>query len=352
MMGGVENHVQQISTRLALAGVRVTIVTCDPDHNLPQRESIEGVEVRRVRSYPKGKDLYFAPGIWRIVLDGKWDIVHCENYLSLVAPLAMIAARRSHVPYVVTFHGGGHSSPLRNRIRGVQRRVLRPLLARAAVLHATAEFEMVQFGDDLSIGRDKFDYAPNGSDLAAVDPATRSRIEGALIVSAGRLERYKGHHRAIAAMPTVLAQRPEARLRIAGRGPFESELRLLARRLGVSHAVEIRASPSSAEFANELPKAAVVVLLSEYETHPMAVLEALAMGRPTIVADTSGLSELAAKGWVTAVPLDAPARQVGEAILDQLRHPLVPVAIDLPTWDDCADELHRAYLRALDRSHQ
>jgi glycosyltransferase involved in cell wall biosynthesis len=219
------------------------------------------------------------------------------------------------------------------------------------VLHATAEFEMVQFGDDLSISRDKFVYAPNGSDLAAVDPTTRARIEGALIVSAGRLERYKGHHRVIAAMPTVLAQRPDARLRIAGRGPYESELRQLAEHLGVAHAVEIRASLSSAEFAAELPEAALVVLLSEYETHPMAVLEALAMGRPTIVADTSGLSELAARGWVTAVPLDAPARQVGAAILEQLRHPLVPGAIDLPTWDDCANALHDAYLGALAPHH-
>ena len=350
MMGGVENHVQQISTRLARAGVHVTIVTCDPRGNLLQRESIDGVDVRRVRSYPRGKDFYFAPGIWRVVREGTWDVVHCENYLSLVAPLAMLAALRSRVPYVVTFHGGGHSSPWRNRIRGLQRRVLRPLLARAAVLHATAEFEMIQFGDDLSISRDKFVYAPNGSDLIAVDPAIRGRIHGSLIVSAGRLERYKGHHRAIAALPTVLAQRPEARLRIAGSGPYEAELRALAESLGVADAVEIRASLSSAEFATELPEAALVVLLSEYETHPMAVLEALALGRPTLVADTSGLSELAAKGWVTAVPLDASPRAVGEAILEQLGDPLIPGSIDLPTWDECANELHRAYLRALDRS--
>ena len=56
----------------------------------------------------------------------------------------MLEARRSHVPYVVTFNGGVHSSPWRNRIRGLQLRVLRPLLAPAAVLHATAEFEMGQ----------------------------------------------------------------------------------------------------------------------------------------------------------------------------------------------------------------
>ena len=43
--------------------------------------------------------------------------------------------------------------------------------------------------------------------------------------------------------------------------------------------------------AEELSQAALVVLLSEYETHPIAVLEAVALGRPALVAATSGLSE-------------------------------------------------------------
>ena len=29
--------------------------------------------------------------------------------------------------------------------------------------------------------------------------------------------------------------------------------------------------------------------MSEFETHPLAVIEALALGRPALVADTSGL---------------------------------------------------------------
>ena len=348
MMGGVENHVQQISTRdFARAGVHVTILTCDPDGNLPERESFDGVDVRRVRSYPKGKDLYFAPGIWRVVREGTWDVVHCENYLSLVAPLAMLAARRSHVPYVVTFHGGGHSRGLAQPYPWVA------TTSASSFVRACGRPSCDCPVRDGPIRRrpldqqSKFVYAPNGSDLTEIDPAIRSQIHGSLIVSAGRLERYKGHHRAIAALPTVLEQRPDARLRIAGLGPYEAELRALAERLGVTDAVEIRAAPSSAVSATELPEAALVVLLSEYETHPMAVLEALAMGRPTLVADTSGLSELAAKGWVTAVPLDASPTQVGIAMLEQLRNPLVPGSIDLPTWDDCANELHRAYLRAL-----
>ena len=52
----------------------------------------------------------------------------------LVAPLAMLSAALRRIPYVVTFHPGGHSSEARNRLRGAQQRLLWPLLARAARL--------------------------------------------------------------------------------------------------------------------------------------------------------------------------------------------------------------------------
>jgi glycosyltransferase involved in cell wall biosynthesis len=95
--------------------------------------------------------------------------------------------------------------------------------------------------------------------------------------------------------------------------------------------------------ASELAKAALVVLLSDYETHPIMALEALALGRPVLVADTSGLSELAEKGLARAIPLQSTAQQVAAAILDQLRQPLAPPSIDLPTWDECAASLFSLY---------
>jgi glycosyltransferase involved in cell wall biosynthesis len=95
--------------------------------------------------------------------------------------------------------------------------------------------------------------------------------------------------------------------------------------------------------AAELSRVGLFVLLSEYETHPIAALEALALGCPALVADTSGLSELAEQGLARAIPLASPAERVAEAILDQLRQPLVPRALSLPTWDDCANGLLTLY---------
>src|ERR1051326_8286249 len=86
--------------------------------------------------------------------------------------------------------------------------------------------------------------------------------------------------------------------------------------------------------ANELSRAALVVLLSEYETHPIAIFEALALGRPALVADTSGLSEIARRGLARSVALNSSPETVARAGGEQLREPLLPGDVSLPTWDD------------------
>jgi len=62
-----------------------------------------------------------------------------------------------------------------------------------------------------------------------------------------------------------------------------------------------------------------------------------------LVADTSGLRELAERGLVRSIPMDSSPEIVGAAIVHNLRDPLLPPAIALPTWDDCAANLLAVY---------
>jgi glycosyltransferase involved in cell wall biosynthesis len=259
--------------------------------------------------------------------------------------MAMLAALRAKIPYIVTFHGGGHSIGLRNRMRSVQQFLLRPLFARAARLVATAHFEIEQFGTRLGIAPEKFAFIPNGGDIAAPADSAEPRVRGNRIASIGRLERYKGHQRILAAMPYILKQRPDASLWIAGTGSYEGELRDMARMLDIEDRVEIRSIPveQREQMAAELATVSVAVLLSEYETHPMAVIEALAMGCSALVADTSGLSELATQGHARAIALRSTPQQVANATLDLLHTPRTAQQLDMPTWDGCAEQLLELY---------
>lgn len=356
-IGGVETHVHEVGRRLARMGVAVTVLTADLSDSLPECEHAEGMCVRRVRSWPARRDLYFAPEIARLVSHGKWDVVHCQGVHTLVAPLAMLSAWHAGIPYVVTFHTGGHSSRTRNALRGAQWRMLRPLLARASKLIAVSEFEADYFRTSLHLPAELVTIIPNGAQMPLVRESMRHCAgelpsPHPLIVSPGRLERYKGHQRVIAALPYVRAVFPEARLLVLGAGAYKGALEQLTHRLGLDECVTIRAIPAAdrCQMAAHLAQADLVTLLSEYEAQPIAVLEAAALGRSLLVADTSGLRELADRGLARTIPLHSSAHTVAEAILEQLRHPLVPAGIGLPTWDECADKLLTLYQSAARRS--
>jgi glycosyltransferase involved in cell wall biosynthesis len=352
-MGGVENHVFQVAGRLARAGVQITVLTTDREGKLPPCEQVNGVLVRRARAWPAQRDYYLAPEIYQYIQQYEWDLIHIQSYHTLVAPLAMYAARHAQVPYVVTFHGGGHSSRIRNALRSVQWFMLRPLISRAERFIALAEFEIEFWGKIFGLPAERFVVIPNGADLPPLKRSSRSITNGQkVIASIGRLERYKGHQRIIAALPYILKQCSNVQLWIAGVGPYESALRDLANKLNVSDHVEIQAVPVSERerMAEEVSQAALVVLFSEYETHPIAVLEAIALGCPALVSATSGLKELADKGLAQAISLDSTPKQVAEAVLEQLHQPHIPPPFKLPTWDECATDLFALYKQVVRES--
>lgn len=349
-IGGVERHVERVAKRLAQRGCSVTVLTTGLERGLPAREQTDDVDVVRVSAFRHGRDFYAAPGIYSEITRGEWDIVHVQSYHTFVAPLAMGGALKANIPFVLTFHGGGHSSRIRQRVRSPQLLTLRPLLARASRLVAVARFEIEHYGRLLKVPEARFALIPNGAELPSAPQTDRPRAAGMRIASVGRLEKYKGHQRVIAALPHILRSRPDATLWIAGSGPYERQLRQLADRLGVADRVLIEAVPAGAEqeLAARLSAMDVVVLMSEFETHPLAMLEALALGRPVVVADTSGLSELAAEGHARAVPLNCDPAVLAEAVLAEAEHPTRSEALVLPSWDDCAAAhlaLYEAVLR-------
>ncbi len=344
-MGGVETHVHEISRRFVRDGAQVTILTTDPTGTLPEHEETEGVQIHRVRAWPAKGDFYFAPEVYHTIMKGNWDVIHCQSPYTLVTPLALIAARRKGIPYVVTFHSAGHSSRLRHSVRELQWATLRPLLANANGLIGVSKFDAESFRKRLHLPKERFVIIPNGANLPRVNGGNSIAEERGLIVSIGRLERYKGHQRVITALPRVVEQYPEAHLHIVGSGPYEAELRRLADALHVADRVEIQSIPITDRegMAQLLARAALVTLLSEFEGNPVSVMEALSLGRPVLLADTSGLSEIAEQGLARAIPLKSTPEQVAAAILEQLEHPLVPTDVKLPSWDDCADNVLAVY---------
>ena len=356
-MGGIETHVYEVGRRLASRGISVSILTTVPYTSatpLPKEEEIEGVRIIRVRAWPPQRDYCIAPEMFSRIKYGTWDLVHCQGCHTFVPPLAMLAAKEAKIPYIVTFHTGGHSSSFRNRIRSLQWKLLRPLLSSASELIGVSRFEADYFRDLLHLPAKQFAVIPNGATLPGLTQLPSRTSDQTLIVSVGRLERYKGHQHLITALPKIREWRSDVQLLILGAGPYEAALRKLAWRIGVAERVEIRAIPASDRraMAEILSQASLVALLSEYEAHPIAVMEALALRRPVLVADTSGLRELAEQGLVRAISLNSSPEEIAQATRQQIEESIVPPAhLVLPTWDDCASQLQTVYNASIRREH-
>jgi glycosyltransferase involved in cell wall biosynthesis len=348
--GGVERHVLEVSTRMAAAGVHVEVICTDPDADRVGDQTHEGVRIRTLCAWPRGRDWHFAPGIWRAMGEGKWDLVHLQSYHTLVAPLAMLRALALRVPYVVTFHGGGHSLEHRNQARGLQMRLLAPLLRRAARLVAIARFEIEKYGALLGVPPERFVFIPNGTDLSFSDgDVVGGEPQAPTLASIGRLERYKGHHRVLEAFPLVLERRPEARLLIVGKGPYEGELQRRVEELELGDSVEVTSVPAGDPLgmAALLGRVSLVVLMSEFESHPLVALEAAAARRRLLVADAGGLSEIAADGFGRAIPLDSSSEQIAAAALEELEKPPPQSSPNLTSWDECSAALLDLYASIL-----
>lgn len=335
-IGGIESHVAEVAGRLVAHGYDLEILTTDRSGDLPRTERTgEGYLIRRFRAYPASRDWYFSPGLFLAALRARYDLVHVQGVHTLVPPMAMLAALLRRRPYLLTFHTGGNSSSFRERARGTQWRILAPLLRRADRLIGVSVFEGHRFDEVLGWPPGTITVIRNGGSLPA-PAAPVARVPGR-IVSVGRVERYKGHHRAVEALPHLLPTHPEAHVQILGAGPYEAELLALAESLGVRDRVTVEFIPpvDRALMGERMASASVMTLLSDYEAHPVAVMEALTAGTPAVVSRTSGLTELADLGWVVGVDHDAGPQATAEAIARQLDDPLLPDRSVLPTWETC-----------------
>jgi glycosyltransferase involved in cell wall biosynthesis len=349
-IGGIETHVYEIAQRLSRRdSFDITVLTTDRTRRLPRQEVLDGIAVLRVPAWPPRRDYYFAPGITPVVAQhDRWDLVHCQGIHTPVPVLTMLAARRADVPYVVTFHTGGHSLRHRNAMRSTQWRLLGLLLRNAVSLVGVSRFEAAILSEQARLRGKAITVIRNGGTLPPT-PAGVAAVSGR-IVSSGRLERYKGHHRVIEALPHVIRDVPDAHLHVLGSGPYEANLRALARRLGVVDRVTITYLPPADRLgmARALAESSVVAALSDYEAHPVAVMEALSIGRPVVGFDIAGIGELVSEGWVQGVSRGASAISIARSLVDAMSATSLLDPAKLPTWDSCADELAQVYLASVE----
>lgn len=259
-------------------------------------EVLDGINV--VAAFPSQGFSYWNPRITRRLRDGDHDALIVGGYNYPTMMLAMLYARRHHIPYFLM------SESHLNEPRSAWRRRLKQPLIRWAVQGAAGCFPTGTWARDylLHYGArpDRLCYVPNvpdvdwlesrAADLAAERQELRYRWElgdGPTVLFVGRLVEFKRVDVLIEAF--ARAELPDsARLVIVGDGVVRPKLEALATRLGLSDRVRFQGFVEPAEVPLWYAAADLFVLPSIGETWSVAILEALASGLPVVATDSIG----------------------------------------------------------------
>lgn len=135
----------------------------------------------------------------------------------------------------------------------------------------------------------------------------------------GFMDGRKGENDLIRAL--ARADAPGARLVLAGDGPGRAGAETLAGQLGLAARVRFLGLVAGTAKENFLAQIDVLCLPSQAENLPIALLEAMARGRPVIATGVGGVPDMVtdgAQGWL--IPPDSPAA-LAAALIDASRRP-------------------------------
>lgn len=308
--GGIRRHVAALRDGLRELGWEVAVAgpagvldgLGGVDHEVPVGSS--PVQVAR------------AGRVIRALARG-FDVVHAHG---LTAGLCTAAARVH--PRIMTIHNVvledkvGRAAPA---LRLLEQRLPDRMDRTIAVSSEIAARFAGRAGADRMVV-----IAPAGPlPVPARDPACVRRDLGIgdapLVTTVARLNAQKDLPTLLAAAHLVLDERPDVRFVIVGGGQAEAQIRAEHRRLGLGDAVQLLGERPSA--ADELAAADVFALSSVWEGSPLAVAEALLLGRPVVVTAVGAVPEVVQDGVTGRLVEPRSPTALARAILDLLADP-------------------------------
>ncbi|CAN0335191.1 unnamed protein product, partial [Phaeothamnion confervicola] len=310
-IGGAERTVQDLATRLPLHGIAAA-VCCLRDG--PLRAPLERAGVTVFCLGLQRRSIVLLPWfiadiarvLWRLTrLLRNQDIDILHAHIADAAMLALAAGRWCRVPVIVTFHGLGLLPSARRRgdpRTWLRRRLYRALARGAWRSIAVSPTVQQALCEDLGFEPARTLVLGNGIDTTAYASAATAGAVSALreelglttsarvIVAVGRLVHNKGQAHLLEAMPLVLARFPAAVLVLVGDGPDRDALAQHAAALRLGPALRLTGARS--DVAAHLALAEVFALVSSSEGVPLALLEAMAAGRPIVATAVAGIVDI------------------------------------------------------------
>ena len=273
-IGGVETHVYEISKRLSKKH-EVCVYTTDPSRKLPKVELIDGIEVKRFRSFAPNESYFFSPSLYSTLKKESYDIIHAHLYHAFPAIEALFArsngAKFIFNPY---FHGRSHTS-FRNILFNFYHLIGKRIFQESDVIVCSSEYEREILENFFTFK--EIEIIPLGIDFSKFTKNIKRKQRIKTILYVGRLEKYKGIDHLVKAMH-LLRKDHDVNLKIIGGGPYRRDLEYLVKKLNLTNNVTFLGRKGMAEMADLYSKAEVLVSPSLHESFGLVLIEALKSG--------------------------------------------------------------------------
>jgi glycosyltransferase involved in cell wall biosynthesis len=295
-IGGAEKQLLALLSHLDKDKYDISVWYFEGEGELKREFRDAGVETKKFK-FSCPCDLSIGVRLYRDMRTAKYDIVHTHGFKADI--WGGLIAKLLGVPVVI--------STLHNQ-EWYLRNPLARLLERFFALHIFDRIIAVsegikRFAEQAGkLPKEKISRIYYGIDAPALKPDKGRDIreefgidKGApLIGCVGRLTEQKGHRYLIQAAKKVVEKFPEAKFLIVGKGGLEKKLRRLAGNLGLnSHIIFTGFRKDVYSIIDSLN---LMVMPSVWEGLGLVLLEAMAMGKPVVAANTGGIPEIVQDG--------------------------------------------------------
>lgn len=351
--GGVERMMANLANGLAQAGAEVVIAAKRWDAPYLDRLS---PAVRRL-TLPEAKDKAMVQPLLDFLRAERPDAVlsakERDDRIALAAKSRFGEGAPRFYPRIGTSLGSRERSRTSFWLKDwFKRRALRRLYAHADGLIANSEGVARELVDYAGLPLDRIHIVPNPAATPDIATLARAPVDHPwlapdappTILGIGRLCRAKDFSTLIRAFALLRADRP-CRLMILGEGGQRPTLERLAARLGVEADVALPGFVAN-PFAY-LARASLFALSSQREGCPNVLIEALAVGVPSVATDCpSGPREILADGLYGPLVPPGDAEALAQAMAQTLDRPPEPERLRAATARYTVENSARAYLRA------
>lgn len=291
-IGGAETHVMHLLERLDRSRFAVSLCCLKPGAADWEERARKFAENYFVLGFRGRKLPVMIARLTRILLEGRYDILHC--HLPLADTIGRIAAVLARVPVVVTTEHGKHLWKSKAHL------MLDRLLMPATDLRICVSRDIVEIRKRLEhTPEGKLVYIPNAVDISAVRKTNRTRdkvmaefgwrSDDRLLLAVGRIVAAKNYEALVEALSILRGRFPDLRCIVAGEGSAEGKIRAAIERFRVGDILVL--AGSRRDVPDLLAAADVFVLTSIREGLPVSLLEAMAAGKAIVATAVGGVPD-------------------------------------------------------------